>query len=57
MTDVSDVFVMRDPFILIKDKSYDDKIFVGTNVVGMGAKKRTPMWFERRKWKLETICC
>lgn len=50
MTDVSDVFVNLNPFDLLKN---DGRIFVGTNVVGMGCEKRTPMWFERRSWKID----
>lgn len=50
MTDISDVFVIKNPFDLM---TKIDKIFVGTNVVGFGADKRTPMWFERRNWKIE----
>lgn len=51
MTDVSDVFIMKNPFDLINsDKT---KIYVGTNVVGIGADRRTPIWFERRAWKID----
>lgn len=56
MTDISDVIINRDPFVLMKDDKYNNdnnRIFVGTNTVGMGAIKRTPMWFERRKWKID----
>lgn len=50
MTDVSDVIITANPFNLINNSV---KLFVGTNVVGCGAKKRTPEWFARRKWKID----
>lgn len=53
MTDVSDVFINRNPFDLIRNSINNDKIFVGTNVIGIGATKRTPQWFQRRNWKIE----
>lgn len=55
MTDVSDVTVNNDPANLMRDPAYENKLFVGTNVIGMGALKRTPMWFDRRAWKIDPI--
>lgn len=49
MTDISDVHINKNPFDVITD----DKIFVGTNVVGKGPETNTPRWEERRKWKLD----
>ncbi len=49
MTDVSDVCVNKNPFDVIND----DKIFVGTNVVGKGPLLKTSEWITRRKWKLD----
>tara|TARA_B100000674_G_scaffold454015_1_gene426659 strand:- start:417 stop:1313 length:897 start_codon:yes stop_codon:yes gene_type:complete len=53
MTDVSDVFINRDPFIFMKEVVNNNKLCIGTNVVGKGALKRTPEWFDRRKWKID----
>jgi hypothetical protein len=50
-TDVSDVFINKDPFPLLKENPH--KIFVGTNFVGNGPKIKTPAWYERRKWKID----
>ena len=55
MTDVSDVFINRDPFIFMKEVVNNNKLCIGTNVVGKGALKRTPEWFDRRKWKNEIV--
>lgn len=50
-TDVSDVFINKDPFPLLKENP--NKIFVGTNFVGNGPKIKTPAWYDRREWKIK----
>lgn len=49
-TDVSDVEINKNPFEFMQNDP--SLIYVGTNVIGMGAIKRTPAWYDRREWKI-----
>ena len=53
VTDVSDVLFNKNPFDLLKNPAYKEKFFVGMNVIGMKPVKRTPLWYDRRKWKID----